>query len=480
MASKTHLLNYVDPTYEFIETPDGTCKVDVRFKVGEGDEKNIPAMRRKILFREAAKSSLFAMAFIQKLATDGDSQAKALRSIYRAYIRFLDTGDKSHLQQCCQALEHHADGVVQGCIRYLASALAGTPVAPELRASQDLLNKLIPNIGQAVSCQLPHKVYDEQEVTVPESQAQHKAFPDIVKHEGHYYVCFREAFSHIGFKDLGSIRIVRGECDPRTFQWTWTNVAFLTKEGIDLRDPRFFVTTDNTLKIIMGGTVVDENNETTSMVPHVASFEKGKWSIVEAIVDPAAKGPNGQWIWRVTWNEFDQKGYGFSYGAGSTLDLMQTSDGLHFKKIATIDCRPLNNLSEATIRFKSDGTAIALIRSRRHGIIGQATPKNGYKTWLLSIVPFRIGGPNFVVTQEKMWAATRYYFLHEDNMLDDSTIISLMDEITLIPVLRLKSGIDTSYPGMVLEADGSATIVYYARELDKESRIFITRITLPC
>ncbi len=54
------------------------------------------------------------------------------------------------------------------------------------------------------------------------------------------------------------------------------------------------------------------------------------------------------------------------------------------------------------------------------------------------------------IDQGTMWAATRYFFLNEDNHLDEATIFASMNQNELIPLLRLKSSYDNSYPGIVL------------------------------
>jgi hypothetical protein len=94
------------------------------------------------------------------------------------------------------------------------------------------------------------------------------------------------------------------------------------------------------------------------------------------------------------------------------------------------------------------------------------------------LIPFRLGGPNFVLSSDEhsMWAATRYFFLHQDNELDEATILASMTQKELTPLLRLKSSYDNSYPGIVLEEDGSLTILYYSSTLDTTSNIYITRV----
>ena len=79
-----------------------------------------------------------------------------------------------------------------------------------------------------------------------------------------------------------------------------------------------------------------------------------------------------------------------------------------------------------------------------------------------------------------MWAATRYLFLNPDNTLDEATIVAYMDEREhLVPLLRLQSNLDNSYPGIVLEEDGSITVLFYSSEPGGRSNIYVTRVKLP-
>lgn len=253
----------------------------------------------------------------------------------------------------------------------------------------------------------------------------------------------------------------------------------LSKEGFDLRDPRFFVNQDNALQMIIGGSIINEKDETTMMIPHVAILKEGHWSLSEATVDPSTNGSRGQWIWRVTWNAYDHHGYALSYGKSYTVSLMRTADGFTFEKIADIG-ESFTNLSEGTLRFKSDGTVIALIRGKRDGLIGTSNPNDGYTKWSLNLVPFRVGGPNFLISKQEnyMLAGTRHFFLNDDNTLDEATILGFMDERSLTPSIRLKSHFDNSYPGMVLEEDGSITVIYYSGESEEKSNIYITRVVV--
>lgn len=471
-------LNYIEPSYKFSALPSDRYQVEVDVKIGPEDApEEIMRIREKTLSQEIKKSPLFAMAFIQKLAADGDSQALELQSLYQSYHNFFQNSDKEQILKSCLRItaNENAHPLSQNFAKCIEAFLKNEPLDPSLEKAKAMLTSLIPGIEKTLTMARPSKVYEEQEVLIPEMTAYHNAFPDLIKYEGYYYASFREAQSHVGYNDNGKVRVLKGSFDEESHTWKWENVILLSQEGYDLRDPKFFVNQDNSLQIIIGGSKINEKDQTTMLTPHIATLKEGQWSLFEATVDPSANGPIGQWIWRVTWNPYDNHGYALSYGK-STLSLMKTADGIAFEKIADLACEPLSDLSEGTLRFKSDGTAVALIRTRRNGIIATSNCAEGYTKWSMNVIPFRLGGPNFLISQQEMWAGTRHFFINADNSLDEVTIIGCMDEKSLTPLLILKSNLDSSYPGMVLEEDGSVTVIYYSSELEGKCNVYITRI----
>ena len=82
---------------------------------------------------------------------------------------------------------------------------------------------------------------------------------------------------------------------------------------------------------------------------------------------------NDQWIWRVTWKK--DAAYGLAYRITDfnnfqkpwVLSLFKTNNGLDFEKIVTFDIKKFP--SEGTIRFDSDGKAVALLRRATDGLI---------------------------------------------------------------------------------------------------------------
>ena len=76
---------------------------------------------------------------------------------------------------------------------------------------------------------------------------------------------------------------------------------------------------------------------------------------------------------------------------------------------------------------------------------------------------------------ETAWVGTRYFFLNDDNTLDEATILAKMENDVIIPLMRLPSTYDCGYPGMVLEDDNSLAFMYYSSPSPANSKIYICK-----
>ena len=467
---------YKTPNYTFSEGPDGKLFIDVSLE--KQLKEKIDAVREPLITAEAKKDPLFAIALIQKLAQEGDLPCQKIRRLYQSWRHFLVDGNRKKLLEEAEKIliDSSLDSLTRRLTASLKAFLLHTPQELSLKETGALLNALLPNIEHTLSIPRP-TIRSEEKIEWSGPSARYKAFPDIIKYEGFYYVCFREGKSHVGYNDLGSIRILKGIFHDDTSRWTWNTIGLLSQEGYDLRDPKFFLSPNKSLHLIIGGSILNEKGETIMMVPHVARFNGQQFQLEKAHVDQSAQGPHGQWIWRVTQNPSDKKGYALSYGKGTSLSLMRTADGVTFDAIAEISSKPLKDLSEGTLRFTENGKAFALIRCGKTTIIGTASPEQGYTQWSLQTIPLRVGGPNCILTKGfQGWAATRYYFLQPDNSLDEALLVAYIDEKTMTPILQLRSGLDVGYPGIILEENGSLTLTYYVSESEESSTIYITKI----
>jgi hypothetical protein len=432
----------------------------------------------------AKKNPLNGVAFIQELAKGFDLEAIFLQCVYQTYKKFLENGETIHFERLTNSvlLRASSPSFKFYLATYIKALIEGDEIVDSnLLKAKEAIHALIPGFEKVLLSDI-YKVHKEQKIHLPSMQKPHNAFPDLFKYKNEIYIAFREGMSHAGHKDLGSIRILKGCYNQQTKIWDFKNAGILSDSTFDLRDPRFFVNGIDKLMLVLGGSKINRKGMTGKMVPHVAIFENDNWELKPAVLDPDKNAKKGEWIWRVTWNLNDNCGYALSYGISKGLNLLKTKDGVHFEKVCYIKCDELNELyNEATIRFKEDGTLIALIRTERHGLIGITDMSSGYVNWKFSVLPFRLGGPNFLIRKNgEMVAGTRFFFLNDDNTLDFGTVVAFMNEKTLIPMIRVESSGDNSYPGMLLEDNGEIIFLYYSSECDDEvCDLFLTRIMQP-
>lgn len=301
-------------------------------------------------------------------------------------------------------------------------------------------------------------------------RAEHQAFTDIVELDGRQVVAFREGSGHATGRD-GVVRLIASGDDGLS----WRSVGLLEEEGVDLRDPKLSVTPDGRLMVVMGGSIYD-GSTLTGRLPRVA-FGRGTpltLGEVEVVrIDPAVAGEQ-DWLWRVTWH--DGRGYGVVYQpdrSPSGLHLVVTTDGLGYDHLAALDLDGDGN--ETTLRFREDGTMIALVRREsadQVAMIGHAPPP--YTEWSWSKLPVRLGGPNFVILPggELLAAGREYAADGQYTMLGRVDLSGGWHAL-----LRLPSGGDTSYPGLLV--DGERLWCSYYSGHEGRTSIYLAHLRLP-
>lgn len=300
-------------------------------------------------------------------------------------------------------------------------------------------------------------------------EAEHNAFTDLIDFQGALFCTFRESDDHAAGKD-GTIRILRSEDG-----FSWTSVALLSKDGVDLRDPKLSIMPNGKLMLTLGGSIYHPKENVTGG-PHVAFSDDGIiWS------DPLNINTASGWVWRVTWHK--GVGYGVSYGefpdptTGEKawgIRLYKTVDGIQYTQITKMEVP--NFPSEVTLRFLSDDTMVAFVRRHGKGWIG--TSKPSYQEWNWSETSTPVGGQNFLVFPNgQMWASSRSYKIVSETDYETYTAVGPMTLTSFEPELILPSGGDTSYPGMVYR-NGILYVSYYSSHEGKTS-IYLAQILLP-
>lgn len=299
--------------------------------------------------------------------------------------------------------------------------------------------------------------------------ANHCAFTDLIEFNDALYCCFREADDHAGGTD-GTIRILRSDNG-----FSWSSVSLLSKEGIDLRDPKLSTMPDGRLLLTLGGSTY-QNGEYVGSSAYAAFSEDGiVWTEVIDLNMP------GDWIWRVTWHQ--GIGYGVSYSPKYMdpndpdkawgLMLFQTKDGLHYFPMTQIKVPGSPN--EVTLRFLPDDTMVAMVRRHAKGMIGTSKPP--YLEWKWKTTDTYFGGQNFLILEDgSMWGSSRFYKIVDGEVVETHTAVGPMTMESFKPALILPSGGDTSYPGMVYR-DDILYVSYYSSHEGKTS-IYLAQILL--
>lgn len=306
----------------------------------------------------------------------------------------------------------------------------------------------------------------------------HNAFGDIIRFKNHFYVSFREGVSHVGSENNGKVRIIKSKDGE-----TWESVALLEIAGLDLRDPKLSVTPENTIMITMAGAVF-KGGMAQELFPMVSFSDKAAKAFStpeKAVLDPTIE-PSLDWVWRVTWHK--GAGYGIDYQLKENarnrkllgkdawrIYLLRTTDGRHYEKVARLEVEDLPN--EATVRFDKNDNMYVLVRREagdQMGVLGKSEPP--YNSWEYSPLGFRLGGPNFLfLGDDRLIMGTRIY------EAQTATGILLTDlNGKVLNTIKLPSGGDTSYPGMLYFRD-ALWVVYYSSH-EGASKIYLAKIPL--
>ena len=291
--------------------------------------------------------------------------------------------------------------------------------------------------------------------------AKHNAFTDLVRFKDQWYCAYREGDAHVS--KSGKLRVLRSADGE-----AWESAGLLEHPEYDLRDAALSVMPDGRLMLLGGAQQATDKSHPTGTVVSF-SDDGAAWSAPELVL------PLGQWLWRVTWH--GDKAYGIAYATtpGATYSLQSTADGVHFEEIPLIEQPPAGGrLTEARIRFDADGTAYCL--QRRDGpatsaLWGKAAPP--YRDWQWQDMGMYFGGPNFIKTRAGDWIGAGRIIdgaAHADVTWIDA------EQGRMVSLLKLPSGGDCSYPGLVWH-DGLLWISYYSSHEGRTS-VYLAKVRI--
>ncbi|HOO56192.1 MAG TPA: hypothetical protein PLN69_05165 [bacterium] len=299
-------------------------------------------------------------------------------------------------------------------------------------------------------------------------RAQYNSFTDILYFNGRFYCTFREGERHVYGKD-GEIRIIVSDDGNE-----WKSIALLKKEGYDLRDPHLSTTPGGKIMVSFGGSVYYGKYNAQRM-PFVSfSNESGDefTGPINVRLDKQLKS-KWNWLWRVTWN--GDTGYGVVYQTnvpeGMATYLVKTVDGVNYETVTKFDLT--GNPNEATARVMADGEMLVLMRRESEGASGYlGRSKYPYTEWEWKDTGFRVGGPNFIELPDgRLLIGTRKY---GDFNIRSTVLLTSDRDGNVRESIKLPSGGDCSYPGMLIH-DDTLWVSYYSSHESKAS-IYLSRI----
>lgn len=288
----------------------------------------------------------------------------------------------------------------------------------------------------------------------------HNAFTDLIHHEGRWYCVFREGSRHVS--PDGALRVITSKDGD-----DWRSLALVTHPDFDLRDAKLTVLPDGRFMLNGAGMQAEKKVRYHSMTWF--SSDKGKtWSKENIIGDP------GFWLWRAHLHE----GQIWSFGYETLRDrnkrgfrLYRSKDG---KKYETV-IPQLNvdrGVGEDKILFLNDRSALCLLRhetGNKMAFLGKSQPP--FTKWEWQLINKRIGGPNMIQLPDgSIIAVTRLY----DRPVRSSLSWLDPEAGTLTECLKLPSGGDTSYAGLVWH-ENQLWISYYSSH-EKKTCIYLARV----
>ena len=301
----------------------------------------------------------------------------------------------------------------------------------------------------------------------------HNAFTSIVEFKGEYYISFREGETHIfnseGEAD-GKVRILHSKNGKK-----WHALPLIGKDGYDLRDPKFSITPDGRLMVIIGGSKY-QNKKLIERLPHVMFSDDGRtFTKPQPVSIEEAHRTDCDWLWRVTWH--NGVGYSISYGRstpqGRHCTLFSTTDGIHYKHIKTFD---IGYPSEATVRFLADGRMAIMVRRDRgdRRCLWGVSCNDTYTEWVWKPVNAFIGGPDFILLESgKIIAGGRTHLAS----MSKTSLFEVDKSGRFSQIMVLPSGGDTSYPGFLVVGK-ELWISYYSTHETATASIYLAKIPL--
>lgn len=287
--------------------------------------------------------------------------------------------------------------------------------------------------------------------------APHNAFTSLVCFENKFYCAFREGKSHVDKNggDEGKIRVLQSSDGH-----VWENMALLSIEGKDLRDPSLSVTKDGRLFIALCGVEYHPGATTIfhTYVSQLRSRGGGKLRHVKTRL-------SREWLWKVHW--IDKEAYSFSYTSG--FRLMKSRKGRSFKEVRKYNLP--GNPSEADFCVADNRLFVALRRDDQYKSLVGWGNLEGDIQWQESALAFY--GPNLLkLSDERILLFSRCL-----NPVTKKRELGAYQylEGQFEKIATFSSSGDGGYFGAV-ESNDTIFVSYYSSHIGNKAAIYFTKL----
>jgi len=289
--------------------------------------------------------------------------------------------------------------------------------------------------------------------------APHNAFTDLIRFRNQWFCVFREGKGHVSSD--GSLRVIVSRDGA-----SWTSVALLSDPAADLRDPKLSISKNQRLML----------NAAAALHPGAEfKHQSVAWLSRDGVVwdSPLKIGEPNLWLWRVVWHRGIAYGIGYDTIAARFIRLYSSKDGIQYRSLVPTlfeNGRP----NESALVFLPDKSCLCLLRREGGSSSAQfGVSRPPYLQWAWKDLGMRIGGPQLIrLPDGRLIAGGRLY--------EGGARMSLMwldvSEGRLTEALKLPSGGDCSYPGMVWHKS-LLWISYYSSHEGKAS-IYLAKVRL--
>lgn len=295
-----------------------------------------------------------------------------------------------------------------------------------------------------------HKIWDA---------APYNAFTDLIHRGNEWFCVFREGQGHVAPE--GKIRVITSK-DGRE----WTSAALLTKPPLDLRDPKIITAPNG--QLMLYAAAADRPKTPITHQSMVWFSEDGRnWSEGQNIAD------KNVWLWRIAFDGPDGLGVGYSTAGEHFVRLYKTTDGKIFSTVVE-NLYSEEQPNESGLAFDPTGQVYCLLRrdgKPGHGLLGIARPP--YANWTWRDIGAKIGGPKLIrLPDGRLIAGLRLY----DGGARASIVQINPDTAQLTELIKLPSGGDCSYPGLVWQ-NNELWVSYYSSH-ESKTMIYLARVSL--